>query len=69
MKFKNLRAELARNQISIAEVCRVLGVSRGTVFGKFAGRTDWRLTEVKQIVELIHERSGKRYSVEYLFGI
>lgn len=69
MKYENLRAELTRHQISIGEIGRCLKVSRGTVFGKFAGRTDWKLSEVEKIIEILYRKSGQIYSAEYLFSI
>lgn len=69
MRFQNLRAELFRYRISIGEVGRELKVSRGTVFGKFAGKTEWKLSEVDKIIKILYRKSGIVYSAEYLFSI
>ncbi|MBQ2390955.1 MAG: hypothetical protein II306_04220 [Clostridia bacterium] len=69
MRFQNLRAELFRYRISIGEVGRELKVSRGTVFGKFAGKTEWKLSEVDKIIKILYRESGIVYSAEYLFSI
>ena len=69
MRFQNLRAELFRYRIPIGEVGRELKVSRGTVFGKFAGKTEWKLSEVDKIIKILYRKSGIVYSAEYLFSI
>ena len=67
MYYKNLRAEMVRNGISKAEVLELLEISSNTYYSKMAGRTEFKLSEVEKILALLYRRSGKVYSVEYLF--
>lgn len=67
MYYKNLRAEMVRNGISKAEVLELLEISNNTYYSKITGRTEFKLSEVEKILALLYRRSGKVYSVEYLF--
>lgn len=67
MYYKNLRAEMVRNGISKAEVLELLEISNNTYYSKMTGRTEFKLSEVEKILALLYRRSGKVYSVEYLF--
>lgn len=67
MYYKNLRAEMVRNGISKHEVQKTLDISNNTYYDKMNGRTEFKLSEVEKILALLYRKSGKVYSVEYLF--
>ena len=67
MYYKNLRAEMVRNSITKHEVMELLEISNNTYYSKMTGRTEFKLSEVEKILALLYRRSGKVYSVEYLF--
>lgn len=67
MYYKNLRAEMVRAGISKHEVQELLEISTNTYYSKMAGRTEFKLSEVEKILALFYRKSGKVYSVEYLF--
>lgn len=67
MYYKNLRAEMVRNGISKHEVLELLEISNNTYYSKMTGRTEFKLSEVEKILALFYRKSGKVYSVEYLF--
>lgn len=67
MYYKNLRAEMVRNGISKAEVLELLEIRNNTYYSKMNGRTEFKLSEVEKILALFYRKSGKVYSVEYLF--
>lgn len=67
MYYKNLRAEMVRNGISKQEVQELLEISNNTYYSKMTGRTEFKLSEVEKILALFYRKSGKVYSVEYLF--
>ena len=67
MYYKNLRAEMVRNGISKHEVQKLLEISNNTYYSKMTGRTEFKLSEVEKILALFYRKSGKVYSVEYLF--
>jgi hypothetical protein len=67
MYYKILRAEMIRNGISKHELQKTLEVSNNTYYDKMNGRTEFKLSEVEKILALFYRKSGKVYSVEYLF--
>ena len=69
MYYKNLRAEMVRNGISKHEVQELLEISNNTYYSKMTGRTEFKLSEVEKILALFYRKSGKVYSVEYLFDV
>lgn len=67
MYYKNLRAEMIRNRITKHEIQELLEISNNTYYSKLSGRTEFKLSEVEKILALFFRKSGKIYSVEYLF--
>ena len=67
MYYKNLRAEMVRNGISKHEIQKLLEISNNAYYSKMNGRTEFKLSEVEKILALLYRKSGKVYSVEYLF--
>lgn len=67
MYYKNLRAEMVRNGITKQEIQKLLEISNNTYYSKMTGRTEFKLSEVEKILALFYRKSGKVYSVEYLF--
>lgn len=67
MYYKNLRAEMIRNRITKHEIQELLEISNNTYYSKLSGRTEFKLSEVEKILALFFRKSGKVYSVEYLF--
>jgi hypothetical protein len=65
--YKNLRAEMIRNRITKHEVQELLEISNNTYYSKMTGRTEFKLSEVEKLLALFYRKSGKVYSVEYLF--
>ncbi len=65
--YKNLRAEMIRNRITKHEVQELLEISNNTYYSKMTGRTEFKLSEVEKILAIFYRKSGKVYSVEYLF--
>lgn len=67
MYYRNFRAEMVRNGISKHDILDLLEISNNTYYSKLAGRTEFKLSEVEKILALFYRKSGKVYSVEYLF--
>lgn len=67
MYYKNLRAEFIRNEVTREEVMELLDIGRGAYYSKLSGRTGFTLKEVQLILGLMLEKSGKAYSIDYLF--
>lgn len=49
--FENLRAEMARKNLTITEIAKKIGVSRDTLGNKFSGKRSINLDEALFIVE------------------
>ncbi len=62
--FPNLRAEIARNKITVNQMCDALGISYDTYKNKMSGETDFKLREMLAVQSLFPE-----CSLEYLFHI
>ena len=58
---------MVRNGISKHDIQTLLEISNNTYYSKMTGRTEFKLSEVEKILALLYRRSGKVYSVEYLF--
>ena len=67
MYYKTLRAEMVRNGITKQEIQNLLEISNNTYYSKMTGRTEFKLSEVEKILAIFYRKSGKVYSVEYLF--
>lgn len=63
--FENLKAEMARNNLSIMDLSRdeELGLSYETLRNKFLGKTEWN----KREMFLLKKKYFKDKSIEYLF--
>lgn len=61
--FANLRAEMARKNISIQDIAKTLGVNRDTASGKLSRKRAINLDEAF----VIERKLFPGYGVEYLF--
>lgn len=62
--FNNLIAEIARNKLTQNDLAKVLGVTPKTISNKINGKSDFTLTEINAIKNLLP--SG--LTLEYLFA-
>lgn len=60
--FNNLRAELARNNINAKELAEILNLSQKTVYNKLKGKSEFTLSEILKVQEMLPDSS-----LEYLF--
>lgn len=63
IKFENLRAEMARKRITIAEMADYIGVTRDTLGSKLSGKRPINLDEALRIAR----KFFPEYDVYYLF--
>ncbi|MBP1992520.1 hypothetical protein [Paenibacillus eucommiae] len=61
--FPNIRAEMARKNLTIAAMAEVLKINERTLGSKLLGKTEFTWTEVSKIRQLFFPSC----SVEYLF--
>lgn len=64
--FENLRAEMARKDLSIAEMARYLGITRGTLSSKFSRKSSINLDEALRIARRFFPESDVYYLFEEL---
>lgn len=65
--YKNLRAELVRNNITNIDVAKTLGITPGTVSLKLNGKAHISMKQAFAIQDLIYEKSGNKIPLENLF--
>lgn len=56
--FENLRAEMARKNITITEIAKTIGVNRDTLGKKFSGKSSLNLDEAFLIQKKFFPRDG-----------
>lgn len=62
--MRNLRAEMERYGVTVADIQKILGCSEKTVRNKINGETDFTLPEAFKI----KNEFFKGYTLEYLFA-
>lgn len=62
--FKNLKAELARNDIDQLKIAEVIGTTSKTVSNKMLGKSEWTRKEMM----LIQSNFFPKLTLEYLFA-
>lgn len=60
--YPNLSAELARRALSIADVAATLGISERSFYNKLNGNTDFWLSEVTTLKQMLG------CTIDYLFA-
>ena len=61
--YKNLRAEIARADLSVASLAKKCGMTRGTLYSRIEGRTPFSLDEAHRIKRAL----GVELTLEELF--
>ena len=62
MLYPNIKAEMARNNITIKELAKVIGLSTNSVSFKLNGKRQFTLSEIEKIALLFN------CSLDYLVG-
>lgn len=65
--YKNLKAELVRNNITNIDVAKTLGITPGTFSLKLNGKAHISMKQAFAIQDLIYEKSGNKIPLENLF--
>lgn len=64
--YRNLKAEMIRAGIKTADLAKVIGKTTGTVYNKLNGKTGWYHPEVMTIKEILEQKNGTSYTLDYL---
>lgn len=65
--FSNLEAELARANITRAEIAAKIGVSANTMSAKLSGRSEFDLEEMQAIKKTLETTTESEFTLDYLF--
>ena len=65
--YPNLRAELARFNITISALADALGISRQALTEKLAKRANFTLADIIKIADFLNEKAGGGLTLDYLF--
>lgn len=66
--FKNLRAEMARAELTTPKLAGAVGMPRATLWRMLNGKQQFRLGEMVAIQSELEGRNGAAYTLDYLFG-
>lgn len=53
MNFPELKAAMARKNINIPLLAEMLKISKKTIYSRFSGETDFNLSEIRKIAEIL----------------
>lgn len=53
MNFPELKAAMARKNINIPLLAEMLKISKKTIYSRFSGETDFSLSEIRKIAEIL----------------
>ena len=65
--FINLEAELIKAKLNKAELAAMINISSGSMSSKFNGKTEFNLSEMLSIKEILESRTGKELKLDDLF--
>lgn len=65
MRHSNLKAEMARNGVTVGAIAELLGVRFGTISDKINGRTNFYFHEARKI----RDHFFPDLTLEYLFAV
>lgn len=65
--FINLEAELLRAKLTKAELAAKIGISIGSMSSKFTGKTEFNLTEMLRIKQILESYTDKELTLDELF--
>lgn len=65
--FINLEAELLRAKLTKTELAAMINISSGSMSSKFNGKTEFNLSEILSIKEILESRTGRELKIDELF--
>ena len=68
LKYSNIRAELARNGLTIEQVAKEMGISTASLSYRLNDHKRFWLDEAKHLVDIFNSRGGN-YTIEELFDL
>lgn len=65
--YPNLKAEMARYKISVNDIAEACGKTISPMYAKLKGDSEFRLSDMENILALLERESGRKFTLEYLF--
>jgi hypothetical protein len=65
--YNNLEAEIARAHLLKYEIAELLGMIPSTFTSRLKGDSDFKLSEMRFIRDLLQKENGEYYTLDYLF--
>ena len=59
---------MTKAQLNVTEIANEMGISPQALYSKLNGRTNFTLSDIKQIKEILAKKLGDQISLETLFG-
>lgn len=65
--YSNLKKEMVGAEINIRELSELIGVSYNTFRNKIRDKTEWNITEMVKIQEILNDKNKTNKTIDYLF--
>ena len=66
MNYSELKAEMARQNISIPQLADLIHVSRKTLYSRMSGKTSFTQPEILSIAEVLHLSPERIYEIFFI---
>ncbi len=63
MNFDDLRAEIARNNLSVPRLAKLINMDKKTLYTRMNGETTFKQEEISAIAEVLHLSSEQILSI------
>ncbi len=67
IKYPNLRAEMARQGVSVSDLAEYMGMTHQNLYNKLSGRVVFTEKDIKAIQKYLSDKEGVTYTLDYLF--
>lgn len=65
--YSNLKKEMVGAEINTRELAELIGVSYNTFRNKIRDKTEWNITEMVKIQEILNQKNKSNKTIDYLF--
>lgn len=65
--FRNLMAEIARAGFTYKAMAEEVNIGEVVFNRKINGKSDWKVTEMVAIQDILNKKLGTSYTLDYLF--
>lgn len=65
--YNNLKKEMVGAEINTRELAELIGISYNTFRNKIRDKTEWNITEMVKIQEILNDKGKTNKTIDYLF--